>query len=141
MSAEDTQLFRQTLTENDYRVTQAREATFALLMHAEPQSIREILAKANGTIDRVSIYRNLELFEKLGIIHRIQIGWKYKLELSDMFVAHHHHLQCLGCGKIIDIKDEQHIDAFIHEVAGRFGFTPRRHQFEIDGYCADCAAK
>lgn len=122
-------------------MTDAREATFKLLISPEPQSISQILAKASGKVDRVSVYRNIEVFEKLGIVHRIYVGWKYKIELSDEFIAHHHHLSCLGCGKIIDIEDEKHIDDFIQEVAKKFGFEPRRHQFEVDGYCKDCQLK
>lgn len=138
MSTEDLNQFRTILIDNNYRVTKSRQDVFALLMSPEPQSVRELLEKSGGTIDRVSLYRNLELFEKLGIVHRIYIGWKYKLELSDQFVSHHHHLSCLKCGRVVDIQDEKHIDEFIHEVAAKFNFTPRRHQFEIDGYCKNC---
>ena len=138
MSSDDIAQFKQMLIENHSHITKAREATFKLLISPEPQTISEILAKAKGLVDRVSVYRNIELFEKLGIVHRIYVGWKYKLELSDQFIAHHHHLSCLSCGKIIDIEDEKHIDDFIREVASESGFLPRRHQFEVDGYCKDC---
>ena len=138
MSAEDRAQLRKILSEHGYHVTKAREATFALLMNPEPQSISQILVKAKGSVDRVSVYRNIDLFEKLGIVNRIYAGWKYKLELSDQFVAHHHHLSCLECGNVIDIEDEKHIDDFITEVATQFNFAPRRHQFEVDGYCSDC---
>lgn len=138
MSADDLNNFKQIITSNGYRLTKAREDTFRLLIAPKPQAVREILVKAGGKVDRVSIYRNLELFEKLGIVHRIYVGWKYKLELSDEFVAHHHHLSCLQCGKIIDIEDEKHIDLFIKNISATFDFTPRRHQFEIDGYCKKC---
>lgn len=138
MKSDDLDNFRRILTDNGYRITEAREDTFKLLIGPEPQSMREIIAKADGKVDRVSVYRSIELFEKLGIAYRIYIGWKYKLELSDEFVAHHHHLSCLNCGKVIDIEDEQHIDEFIESVASRVGFKPRRHQFEVDGYCSDC---
>jgi Fur family transcriptional regulator, ferric uptake regulator len=138
MSSDDTSKFKQMLSNGGYRLTDARIDTFKLLMGSEPQSISQILARAKGKIDRVSVYRSIELFEKLGISHRVYIGWKYKIELSDDFVAHHHHLSCLGCGKIIDIEDEEHMNSFIKEVTLKFNFKPRRHQFEIDGYCAEC---
>lgn len=138
MSTDDINNFKEILSSNGYRLTDAREATFKLLISPEPQSISQILAKANGKVDRVSVYRNIEVFEKLGIVHRIYVGWKYKIELSDEFIAHHHHLSCLECGKIIDIEDEKHIDDFIQQVAKKFGFEPRRHQFEVDGYCKQC---
>ncbi len=138
MSADNLNNFREIVRSNGYRLSAAREATFKLLVSSEPQSMSEILTKATGSIDRVSVYRNIELLEKLGIVHRIYVGWKYKLELSDEFMSHYHHLSCLKCGKVIDIEDEMHIGIFIDEVAARFGFKARRHQFEIDGYCRSC---
>jgi Fur family zinc uptake transcriptional regulator len=133
--------FKKILSEHGYRLTQARLLTFKLLINAEPQAVSEILAKSKGLVDRASIYRNIELFEKLGIIHRIYVGWKYKLELSDEFVSHHHHLSCLKCGMIIDIEDEKHIDEFIVTLANKFSFAPRRHLFEVDGYCKNCQSQ
>lgn len=138
MATNDMSRFQQILSDNGYRVTMAREATFKLLLSPQPQSMNELLAKAKDSIDRVSVYRNIELFEKIGIVHRIYVGWKYKLELTDEFVAHHHHLSCLKCGKIIDIGDERHIDEFIEKITDTYGFQPRRHQFEVDGYCKEC---
>jgi Fur family transcriptional regulator, ferric uptake regulator len=141
MSTDDINNFKQILSSNGCRMTDAREATFRLLISPEPQSISQILAKADGKVDRVSVYRNIEVFEKLGIAHRVYVGWKYKIELSDDFIAHHHHLSCLYCGKIIDIEDEKHIDDFIRQVAKKSNFKPRRHQFEVDGYCIECQKK
>lgn len=138
MSTDDTEKFNRILQSNGYRTTVPRRKTFQLLAKSEPQSIRQLLKKAGDDIDRVTLYRNIELFEKLDIAHRVYIGWKYKIELSEDFVEHHHHLSCLGCGKVIDIDDEKHIDDFIQNVASKFNFVPRRHQFEIDGYCEDC---
>ncbi len=141
MSENDLIKFRNILTSNGYRITKAREATFNLLLNPEPQSIREILSRTKGEVDRVSVYRNIELFEKLGLVHRIYVGWKYKLELSDQFLSHHHHLSCLRCGKVIDIADEKHIKMFIKTISKKFGFEAMRHQFEIAGLCSQCQVK
>lgn len=138
MSTNEFNNFRQIIKNNGYRVTAARANTFRLLISPEPQTVGEILARAKGVVDRVSVYRNLKLFEKLGIVHRIYIGWKYKLELSEKFMTHHHHLSCLDCGKIIDIDVERDIGKLVENIAGELGFTPRRHQFEVDGYCKEC---
>lgn len=138
MSEENLSLFRQILTSKHYHVTASRQLIFELLNSDAPQSIRDILIKARGEVDRVSLYRTVELFTQLGIAHRVYIGWKYTIELSDKFIDHHHHLSCLGCGKIIDIQDEAHIDLFIGGVAKKYDFNPLRHRFEIEGYCASC---
>lgn len=139
MSLESLAALKAILVQHGNHLTKARETTFKLLVSAEPQSMREIMQKAEGKVDRVSVYRNVALFEKLGIVRRIYVGWKYKLELSDQFMEHHHHLSCLSCGKIIDIEDEKHINEFINQVSEKFNFSPRHHQFEIDGYCKDCS--
>lgn len=139
--SKDISEFRSIIMKNGYRLTKAREETFKLLISQQPQTINEIIKKSKGKVDRVSIYRNIELFEKLGIINRVYTGWKYKIELSDDFVAHHHHLNCIKCDKVIDIEDEDHIDEFIQSTAEKVGFTPRRHLFEIDGICRECNNK
>lgn len=141
MSSDQTEHFKRILVENGQSVTKARLHTFQLLLHEKPQSMQQLIQKAAGEVDRVSIYRNIELFERLGIVKKVYIGWKYKVELSDMFTSHHHHLLCLGCGKVVDIEDERHIEAFIQRVAGEQGFTVRGHQFEIEGYCQTCTLK
>jgi Fur family transcriptional regulator, ferric uptake regulator len=131
--------FRQILTRSSQSATKARLYIFGLLLGGQPQSMKQLIEKAAGEVDRVSIYRNIELFERLGIVKKVYIGWKYKVELSDMFTSHHHHLLCLGCGKVVDIEDEKHIESFIEGVAKEQGFTVRSHQFEIEGYCQDCS--
>lgn len=138
MSINDEVIFKNTLVKNGHRITSARLATFKLLYTGDALSMNELLALAKGKVDRVSVYRCLDLFEKLGIVHRIHMGWKYKFELSDTYIAHHHHMTCLSCGKVYNIEDEKHIEEFIHRVATSKGFTPRRHTFEVDGYCANC---
>jgi len=138
MTDMDVTKIKKLVTDAGHHWTRPRYELFQLLMNGGPMSTKDIISQARGKSDRVSVYRNVALFEQLGVIHRLNIGWKYKLELSDQFVSHHHHLNCLNCGRVIDIEDEEHIDEFIGEVSAQFGFQPKRHQFEIDGLCSDC---
>ncbi|MEO5499748.1 MAG: Fur family transcriptional regulator [Candidatus Saccharimonadales bacterium] len=140
MNTDNLARFKQLLASHGHHVTRSRTQVFQLLNQSQPQSIRDILKLSNGSVDRVSLYRTIELFENLGIIHRVHIGWKYKLELTDHFVAHHHHLSCLKCGTIIDIEDGENITSFIKDVVTKYDFSPVRHQFEIQGYCRSCNA-
>ena len=138
MSIDSINTLEQIIADNGYRLTTARKKIFKLLESQEPQLMQDLIKRASGEVDRVSVYRTIELFEKLGIVNRLYIGWKYKLELSDDFVAHHHHMSCLSCDTTIGIKDEKHINEFIEKVAKEEGFKPRNHVFEIDGYCSNC---
>lgn len=100
--------------------------------------MRELADRSKGRIDRASLYRTIGLFERLGLVQRIYIGWKYKIELSDVLTHHHHHLSCLHCGKTIAITEEAHIEAMISSLAQRHSFTATNHQLEVRGYCTDC---
>jgi Fur family ferric uptake transcriptional regulator len=98
----------------------------------------ELYDLAKGQLDRASLYRIITVFEKLGIVQRINIGWKYKIELSDKFAEHHHHLTCLKCGRIIPINEDE-LEAFFEGLAHSHKFKPTEHQVEVQGYCETCS--
>lgn len=119
-------------------MTAARQRVCALLWGQDPQSMHELTLRSHGDIDRASLYRAIRLFEQLGLVQRVYIGWKYKVELSDIFTHHHHHISCLDCGKIVAITEEDAIERLIAQLAAKHGFAARGHQLEVHGYCAEC---
>jgi Fe2+ or Zn2+ uptake regulation protein len=135
------QLLGKILKDNGYSFTNARKLIIEKLWDVEPQSTHDLIKSLDDKIDRASLYRNITLFEKLGLIQRVYIGWKYKVELSDIFSSHHHHISCLDCGKIKAIHEETEIETFIHRLSNTYGITAERHQLEIQGYCSDCRNK
>lgn len=135
--AYDIQAFSAVLKNNGYSFTQPRKAVFNALYNAEALSIHE-LTKLLPTVDRASIYRTTELFEALGIIHRIQIGWKYKLELSDMFRAHHHHAVCTNCGSTIPVHEDPLLEQHIQALGTSQRFKVTSHTLELRGLCQPC---
>lgn len=132
-------LLEKVLRNNQYSFTDARKRVFVSLYGQEPQSMHEIELTIGKAINRTSIYRVIELFEKMGLIRKIQIGWKYKIELSDVFVEHHHHISCLGCGKIIVIHEDKRIEKLINKLALEHHIQSPVHQLEIQGYCKACS--
>jgi Fur family ferric uptake transcriptional regulator len=119
-------------------MTKQRAFVFELLEGSEPVSMYELYDRAKGQLDRASLYRIIAVFEKLGIVQRVTIGWKYKIELSDKFAEHHHHLTCLQCGRIIPINETE-LETFVETLARSYKFKPTAHQVEIQGYCEVCA--
>jgi Fur family ferric uptake transcriptional regulator len=99
--------------------------------------MQEIIRIANKEIDRASVYRSVDIFEESGIAQRIYSGWKYKIELSDIFQEHHHHFTCLNCGKVYPIHDES-IERIINQLAEAEQFKITSHQLEIQGNCSQC---
>lgn len=130
--------FTQTLRQAGYSVTKPREIVFSALRSGKPRSMRELTLDLSSVIDRASIYRTVSLFERLGIVVRVQTGWKYKVELSDKFAPHHHHLTCVNCGRLISFDEPDGLTKLIDELASTHGFTPKEHYLEISGLCAQC---
>jgi Fe2+ or Zn2+ uptake regulation protein len=135
-------LLRQTLKTAGYSLTQPREVVFGVLESlSDPISMHDLYAHVSGQLDRSSLYRTIELFERTNIVQRVNMGWKYRLELTDLFAHHHHHIACLSCGMLSAISEDAKVEQLIHELANASGYTPIRHQLEIQGLCPSCQAK
>lgn len=132
----DIERFKELLKTSGHSVTKARLSVFGALLGNEPVGMAELVRRV-PEVDRASVYRAINLFEQLGIVQRVNIGWKYKLELTDRFAAHHHHLSCTNCGRTIEMNEEE-LEQLIRSLARAHDFTPTAHQIEIQGLCADC---
>ena len=131
-------LFIETLKKSGNSITASRNLVFGLLEGSEPLTMRELTLKAASDIDRASLYRCIALFEQLGIVQRLYIGWKYKIELTDLYSHHHHHISCLGCGAVVAVDDHLQLEAIVHDMAQQTGFALSLHQLELQGYCQKC---
>jgi Fur family ferric uptake transcriptional regulator len=132
------QQFKTTLKTADCSLTKTRQLVFTALQDKEPQTMAEVVAACGGQVNRASVYRTIALFERLGIVQRLQIGWKYKLELSDAFHHHHHHLTCRQCGTTIPLPEDEQLEKRLKELAKGQNFAMRGHQLEIQGICQNC---
>lgn len=134
-----TDLFSQTLRRHGYSLTKPRLLVFELLFGNDPQSMRQLFQSSVGKIDRASLYRIIRLFEEIGVTQRVNLGWKYKIELTDTFSHHHHHITCVGCGQLLTVEEDPEVEHLIKKIAKMHGVRPTRHQLEIQGYCQNCS--
>ncbi|HSX47831.1 MAG TPA: Fur family transcriptional regulator [Patescibacteria group bacterium] len=129
--------FNDHLKNTGYSLTNQRQLVFNFLVGQEPVSMNELIQRLKNKLDRASIYRTIILFEKLGIVHKLNIGWKYKIELTDMFAEHHHHLTCLNCSNVIPINQNK-LENFIKNIGGEYNFQVQSHIIEMQGLCKAC---
>lgn len=125
------------LQNNGHSITKQRRLIFEILNANDPLTIKEIYNLSQDLIDRASVYRIIDLFEKTNIVRRSNIGGRYKIELSDNFTAHHHHLTCMNCHKVTIINDPE-IELLVDNIVAKHHFRPKDHQLEIQGYCDSC---
>jgi Fur family transcriptional regulator, ferric uptake regulator len=126
------------LKKNGASLTKPRKIVFDLLIGREAQSMQVLVQRAAGKVDRATVYRTIEVFERYGIVHRLNVGWKYKIELSDVFLGHHHHFHCSNCGKTYALPANSMLETMIDTAISKEGYAPRGHNLEIYGLCPAC---
>lgn len=134
------ELFRQKLKEKGLSDTGPRLAVFEALLASdhEPMTMNQLIKATAAKADRASIYRTVKVLEDIGVVRRLNIGWKYKLELSDDFHGHHHHISCIKCGKTHATHDEEYFEELLSSLSLRHGYVMTDHQLDIRGICRDC---
>jgi Fe2+ or Zn2+ uptake regulation protein len=131
-------LFVDTLREHGYSLTKPRRILFTQLRQRDTITMHELIDACTDTLDRATVYRTVLLFEQIGIVQRIQIGWKYQLELSDRFSDHHHHAICMRCGKVLALPENPEFERQLTTLTAAHHFTALAHQLEIRGLCSSC---
>ena len=126
------------LKKDGYSLTKPRKIVFDLLFEQEPQGMQVLVKRAERRVNRATVYRTVELFERLGITHRLNIGWKYKIELSDVFHTHHHHFFCTRCNKTFSLPPSPMLETMIDSYTAQTGYYARGHSLEISGLCENC---
>ncbi len=132
--------FKKLLQNGGHRITKPRMLLFGHLQNHPALTVKELIQFIRKH-DQVTVYRNVDLFEKLGIITKVQIGRSVKIELSDMFQHHHHHMSCVNCGKVYILRDNPVIERQIDKISKASGFKPTDHSLEIRGLCKNCQTR
>jgi Fur family transcriptional regulator, ferric uptake regulator len=125
------------LKQQGFTATKTRLSVFTALTRLQPVTMHELIS-ALPHMDRATVYRTVDLFVDLNIAKKVSTGFNYRVELSENFLDHHHHLTCLRCGTVIDIKNSD-LEYMVEQSAVNNGFRPVRHDLEISGYCANCS--
>lgn len=132
------QRFKKILKQNGHFITKPRLRLFDVLQNHTTLTFQELVSLIPKH-DQATLYRNTDLFERLGIINRLRLGWQTKIELSDAFWHHHHHLSCVMCNRVVILKDNPLLEQQIKTISQQHEFKPLDHQLEIRGLCRTCS--
>ncbi len=143
MSAELHDTIAARLRDVGQRYTDGRRVLVERLASApQPSTIPELL-DAPPRLPQSSAYRNLDVLEQAGVVHRITGGDFARFELAEDLTEHHHHLICARCGSVEDFTAppsvERTLGKALAEIETAHGFTADRHRLDLIGLCADCA--
>ncbi len=123
------------------RITEFRKYLIQEFIQShQPISAQEILAtsqKIFPTINKTTVYRELDFLLLHRIIHQVELGdRKKRFELSSH--QHHHHLICLKCRKIEDIHLDNDLSKQEKIIEQTTDFLVTDHSLEFFGYCSNC---
>jgi Fe2+ or Zn2+ uptake regulation protein len=127
----------------DQRYTAGRRAIVELLVRAgHPISIGDVSEQLPG-MPRSSAYRHLMDLQVAGAVRRVAANDDFaRFELAEDLTEHHHHLLCVGCGKVADVTPsdgfELTVTETLDEVSRSTGFRPHGHRLDVFGLCAVC---
>ena len=131
--------FKQALRERGFRITPQRifihRAFSELGRHATAE---DVLARVQPTLPNASlptVYAALELFEELGIAHRVAAG--SASALWDPRPERHHHLICRSCEAVADLDVTLDTTKAVR-AARRRGFRPDASELIVSGLCERC---
>lgn len=126
------------------RYTARRRALVDLLAEVDqPCTIPQLLELGSG-MAQSSVYRNLAVLERAGVVHRIMTTDEFgRYELAEDLTEHHHHLICETCGDVTDFTlpadAEADLEAALKRVARRTSFQAQHHRLDLVGTCPRCS--
>jgi Fur family transcriptional regulator, ferric uptake regulator len=104
-------------------------------------SAREIadhLRDSGSRVGVASIYRTLELLDRLKLVQRCGVGEATaRYEPAHPTGEHHHHLVCDVCGNVTAFEDDG-LERAIRRLAGRVEFEIDTHDVTLRGECPAC---
>ncbi|NLG26175.1 MAG: transcriptional repressor [Clostridiales bacterium] len=100
-------------------------------------SANEVYREARAldpTISRATVYRNLNLLAENGEIRHVSMT---EVDRFDWRVERHYHLQCTGCGAVVDAPLPYRPDMDL-AVSEQTGYRVAAHRTTFEGLCPAC---
>lgn len=104
------------------------------------QEIHSSLEQEGSSVGLATVYRNLQLLERLGDVDATRSEAGEMLYRICEAEQHHHHLICKSCGRTEEVELDG-LEAAMRQLAADRGYTLTSHTVELSGLCPDCAAK
>ena len=102
------------LARHDYRYTNGRRRLVDVIAAAgQPVTLPDIVVAA-PELAPSSVYRNLDVLERSGVVDRITSSGDHAyFEFAEPLLSHHHHLICIDCGSIEDVRLDDDVEALV----------------------------
>ena len=133
------------LERDGYRVSAPRSAVVetlaALGCSVTAKEIADRLRDRDADVGVASIYRTLELLDRLGLARRVDAAEGIaRYEPIDPSGEHHHHLVCERCGEVTAFEDGE-LERAIERLSDRLEYAIDAHDVTLRGECPGCRSE
>jgi Fur family ferric uptake transcriptional regulator len=129
------------LEKHSYKHTKQRDVILEAFLdcsgHITSDELYSSLRSSNPNIGYTTVYRTLKLLCEAGIAQ--ERHFDDGVARYERTQAHHDHLVCTHCGKIVEFESEI-IELTQEKIALQYGFRLERHRHELYGACTECQA-
>ena len=106
-----------------------------LTSHPTAVGLYQIVCRRLPKISLGTVYRNLDLLTRTGIIQKLEFGGEEAR--FDGNLTPHHHVRCVKCGRVDDIHGPP-LDLLGGETDDFNGYCVLGHRIEFFGVCPQC---
>ncbi|MFA7314387.1 MAG: Fur family transcriptional regulator [Candidatus Magasanikbacteria bacterium] len=117
------------LKQHGYKLTKPREKVLGVLSSNHQAISAQDIHQKIKTVDKVSVYRVLNLLEELGLVNIENMNNE---KLYCLVKEPHHHVICKKCGYSEEVACNYSFDEFKN-------FTNVHHQLTLTGLCKKCS--
>ena len=133
--------YKEILSREELKFTPQRLAVLEELVrddgHRECEEIYMALKRKGENVSRATVYRTIDILVKNNLARKLELGDGRARYENKVNIAHHDHLICTLCGKIVEFMDPK-IEALQDAVASEHNFTLSRHIHQLFGICNKC---
>lgn len=106
--------------------------------HPTAADVYEAVRRCMPRISLGTVYRNLDLLSREGLVRRIDLGTGKKR--YDAFVEDHSHIRCSSCGRVDDVPLHRAdgLAAMYHGVERTTGYEVQGCEIDFVGLCPEC---
>jgi len=127
-----------TLSSAGLRMTNQRALILDIIRrgHLDADEVYRQAREKQPRLSLSTVYRTMRRLKELGLVEELHFGeahHHYEVKPS----AEHHHLVCLGCGKIIEFESGLS-QKMKQEIARKKGFEVTGVEVQMTGYCSKC---
>ena len=127
-----------TLSSAGLRMTNQRALILDIIRrgHLDADEVYRQAREKQPRLSLSTVYRTMRRLKELGLVDELHFGeahHHYEVKPS----AEHHHLVCLGCGKIIEFESGLS-QKMKQEIARKKGFVVTGVEVQMTGYCSKC---